>query len=253
MTVPEGMIVVRRIRVLDGKPSVVPPKEQAWLLHGDCLYDLDSGDWDAHHPNQLSAQFSAMPPWKGGEHVRVFCFPLVGNTVRATNQDPSSPDQGKTFHVSSSIGSGLTEDVWFERGVGIVKESDVHAGTTGLNQPGVADSVTLLRAGAESAAREAPDARGRDRPQLRLQFTLDFHIRRVQPKRRFCLWRIFLQADRGGMASAKHVRDRRGLQRIRQRQRQPLYISCRPPAQYAVFAGAYLLPSSPTSEPPMFG
>ncbi len=145
MTVPEGILVVRRIRVLDGKPSVAPPKEQAWLLHGDCLYDLAPGDWDARLPNTLSAKFSAMPPWKGGEHVRVFCFPLVDNKTEGktwgkesghewrvadvNNQDPSSPDQGKTFHVSSYNGSELTEDVWFERGVGIVKEIEVHVGT----------------------------------------------------------------------------------------------------------------------------
>jgi len=72
----EGTIVVRRIRVIKGKPSVAPPKEQAWLLHGDGLYDLDPGDWDARRPGQLSAAFSATPPWNGGEHFRVFCFPL---------------------------------------------------------------------------------------------------------------------------------------------------------------------------------
>jgi len=139
--VAEGTIVVRRIRILSGKPPVAQAKEQAWLIHGDCLYDLDPGDWDPRHPNQLSPAFSAMPPWNGGEHVRVFCFPLgdgktwgkeSGHEWRVAdvnNQDPSSPDKGKTFHVSSYIGSGLTEDVWFERGVGIVRETDVHAGS----------------------------------------------------------------------------------------------------------------------------
>src|SRR5580700_5990353 len=41
--VSEGTIVVRRIRVLSGKASVAAPKERAWLIHGDCLYDLDPG------------------------------------------------------------------------------------------------------------------------------------------------------------------------------------------------------------------
>jgi hypothetical protein len=142
IAVPEGTIVVRRIRIVAGKPSVAEPKEKAWLIHGDCIYDLAPGDWDAVHPNQLSAAFTAMPPWAGGEHERVFCFPLSqGKTwgkesghewhvAEVTDQDPSSPDKGKTFHVSSQIGSGLTDDVWFERGVGIVREDDVHAGTS---------------------------------------------------------------------------------------------------------------------------
>lgn len=146
ITVPEGTIVVRLINVLDGKPPVAQPKDQAWLIHGDCLYDLAPADWDPRHPNQLSAAFSAKPPWAGGEHVRVFCFPLEsGKTwgkesghewhvaevkdAEVNHQDAASPDKGKTFHVTSYIGSGLTEDVWFERGVGIVRETDVHAGT----------------------------------------------------------------------------------------------------------------------------
>lgn len=141
ITVPEGTVVVRRMSILDGKPSVAQPEEQAWLIHGDCLYDLAPADWDPRHPNQLSAAFSAKPPWAGGEHVRVFCFPLEpGKTwgkesghewrvAEVNDQDPSSPDKEKTFHVTSYIGSGLTEDVWFERGVGIVRETDIHAGT----------------------------------------------------------------------------------------------------------------------------
>ncbi len=168
MTVPEGMIVVRRIRVIKGKPSVAPPKEQAWLLHGDCLYDLTAGDWDARRPDQLSAAFSARPPWNGGEHVRVFCFPLSdGKTwgkesghgwrvADVNNQDPSSPDKGKTFHVSSNVGSGLApefkEDVWFERGVGIVEENDVHAGTNGAGSNEEARTQLLYFEPAPAAA-----------------------------------------------------------------------------------------------------
>jgi hypothetical protein len=141
----EGTIVVRRIRVIDGKPSVTEPKEKAWLIHGDCLYDLAPAGWDTGHPNQLSAAFTAMPPWAGGEHERVFCFPLIqgktwghesGHEWQVTDVkefDASSPDKGKTFHISSTGASGLTEDIWFERDVGIVKEDAVYPGT---NQAG---------------------------------------------------------------------------------------------------------------------
>jgi hypothetical protein len=140
-TVPEGTIVVRRLRTLNGKPSAGESRERAWLIHGDCLYDLERGDWNAGHPDRLSADFSKALPWEGGESVRVFCFPLsAGKTwnresghewrvADITDRDPSSPDRGKTFHVSSYIGSGLTEDVWFEKFVGIIKETAVHEET----------------------------------------------------------------------------------------------------------------------------
>src|SRR5580700_3392685 len=58
IVVSEGTIVVRRIRVIDGKPSVTEPTQKAWLMHGDCLYDLTPAEWDAGHPNQLSAAFT---------------------------------------------------------------------------------------------------------------------------------------------------------------------------------------------------
>ena len=140
-TVPEGTIVVRRLRTLNGKASAGESRERAWLIHGDCLYDLERGDWNAGHPDRLSADFSKALPWDGGEAVRVFCFPLSAaktwnkesghewSVADVKDHDPSSPDKGKTFHVSSYIGSGLTENVWFEKGVGIVKETAVHEGT----------------------------------------------------------------------------------------------------------------------------
>ncbi len=140
VTVPEGIIVIRGIRTFDGKPSSPRPKKEAWLIHGDCLYDLTAGDWDPTHPKELSSTFRAKLPWEGGEHERVFCFPLAdGKTwgkesghewrvAGVTDQDPASLDKGRTYHVSSYIGSGLTEDIWFERGAGIVKEDEVHNG-----------------------------------------------------------------------------------------------------------------------------
>lgn len=140
ISVPEGTIVIRGIRTFDGKPPSPEAKKEAWLIHGDCLYDLTPGDWDSRHPDQLSAEFRAHLPWQGGEHVGVICFPLAeGKTwgkesghewrvAGVTEHDPASLDQGWTYHLSSYIGSGLTEDIWFERGAGIVKEDDAHNG-----------------------------------------------------------------------------------------------------------------------------
>jgi hypothetical protein len=49
-------------------------------------------------------------------------------------RDPLAPDKQKTFHItsiSSYLGSGMTMDIWFEKGVGIVREEEFHHGTVG--------------------------------------------------------------------------------------------------------------------------
>ena len=43
-------------------------------------------------------------------------------------------DKRTTFHVTSIppyLGSGMTEEIWFERGVGIVRDEEIHHGTVG--------------------------------------------------------------------------------------------------------------------------
>jgi hypothetical protein len=53
---------------------------------------------------------------------------VVGITVR---------DKQETFHIrsiSSYPGSGVTSDIWFEKGVGVVREEDIHHGTIGDSQ-----------------------------------------------------------------------------------------------------------------------
>lgn len=49
-------------------------------------------------------------------------------------RDTWAPDKNKTFHVtsvSSYLGSGMTVDIWFEKGVGIVRGEEIHHGTIG--------------------------------------------------------------------------------------------------------------------------
>ena len=74
-----------------------------------------------------------------------FCFPLVtGKVWRAEHfADWRVPpdawkvadlERGTTFHVISVgpyLGSGMTAEIWFERGVGIVREEEIHHGTIG--------------------------------------------------------------------------------------------------------------------------
>ena len=55
---------------------------------------------------------------------------VVGTRIH----DPFAPDGRSTFHlknISSYPGSGMTVDVWFEKGVGVVREVAIHHGTIG--------------------------------------------------------------------------------------------------------------------------
>jgi len=42
--------------------------------------------------------------------------------------------QHNTVHITSAssyLGSGMTADIWFEKGVGVVREEEIHHGTIG--------------------------------------------------------------------------------------------------------------------------
>jgi hypothetical protein len=48
--------------------------------------------------------------------------------------DPEAPNKQQTFHVSSISaypGSGETVELWFQKGVGIIREDEIHHGTVG--------------------------------------------------------------------------------------------------------------------------
>jgi hypothetical protein len=148
-TVPEGTLVGRQVRVAEGSPQIGwhVNTNPAALIHGGCLYAEVNWDPLAH---QLAPDFL-----KGlGAYLSPdFCFPLV---IHKTWGAPHGlPDWGviqpedakdwrvaeikvldnnKTFHItsiSSYPGGGVTEDIWFQRGVGPVREDDIHHGTIG--------------------------------------------------------------------------------------------------------------------------
>jgi hypothetical protein len=153
-TVPEGTLIGRKVQIIKGsRPEGwrVLDANQAYLIRGDCLYDLGAGDWEPS-TRQLSSDFLK---WLGdGEISADFCFPLVvhrtwgapnwGGSRPASEakdwevegidiRNPSAPDKQNTFHVKSIppyLGSGQTADIWFEKGVGIVREEEIHHGTT---------------------------------------------------------------------------------------------------------------------------
>ena len=141
------------------------------LIHQNCLYVLDGMDaqgaaCDPDFVNSgclraLDGNGQLRPEYRNdllrGQVPADFCFPMVvGKTwgrVRATspaneyvwhvkglNADPFGPSGGKTFHLSSHLGSGTMVDRWFTEGIGIVQEVTEHHGTYGE------DRRQLLRA-----------------------------------------------------------------------------------------------------------
>ena len=166
-TVPEGTVVGRQVRVIEGapppdaalspSPTLTAAPSPAYLIRGECLYGPEYGEagWNPSN-HQLTPDFR-----KGlsvGWLAPDFCFPLVAHkrwgaphglpdwgvarpeqgkdweVVGMEAHDPSTTDLHETFHVaniSSYPGSGFTVDIWFERGVGIVREDDIHHGTVG--------------------------------------------------------------------------------------------------------------------------
>ena len=131
--VPEGTLVGRQVRVVEGSAGYRVNPEPAVLIRGDCVYSSEV-DWKAQE-HQLTAAFRE--ELAAGHLAPDFCFPLgKGKTWGApTTKDwQVAGKKARTFHVvsiSSYPGAGVTEEVWFERGVGIVREEEIHRGTIG--------------------------------------------------------------------------------------------------------------------------
>jgi hypothetical protein len=143
-TIPEGTLVGRHVRLVDGSPRLgirVNP-DQAYLIHDGCLYTKDV-QWQPQQ-HQLAQVFRE--DLNAGHIAADFCFPLVAwKTWGAPHwADWRAPADAKdwqvaglgpiTFHItsiSSYLGSGETADIWFEKGVGLVREEDIHHGTIG--------------------------------------------------------------------------------------------------------------------------
>jgi hypothetical protein len=153
-TIPEGILVGRHVRVTEGSPrrGYRVDLDPAYLIQGDCLYRLGTGNWEPSY-RRLSPDFLT---WLSvGEISADFCFPLVMHkTWGAPNwggirpaseakdweveeiikRDQSAPDRQTTFHITSTssyLGSGMTSDIWLEKGVGVVREEQIHHGTIG--------------------------------------------------------------------------------------------------------------------------
>ncbi|MGD0962670.1 MAG: hypothetical protein ABSA57_02070 [Candidatus Acidiferrales bacterium] len=156
--IPQGTLVEIQVRIIQGS---LPTgwrsyPHRAYLIRDNCLYLPEYGeialDSSGH---QLSADFiEGLNHWASPD----FCFSFVlhkkwgapdglpdWNVTRPGDakdwevvglrpHDPLSPDKKQTFHISSISaypGSGMTVDIWFEKGIGVIREDEIHHGTIG--------------------------------------------------------------------------------------------------------------------------
>ena len=154
--ISEGALVGSQVRVTDGSPPTGwrVNASPAYLIRGDCLYS-DGVGWEPLN-HKLTAAYRE--DLLAGHISPDFCFPFVVHrtwgaphglpdwgvnrpeeakdweVAAIKARDPSSPDKKKTFHItniSSYPGAGMTVDIWFEKGAGIVREEEIHHGTIG--------------------------------------------------------------------------------------------------------------------------
>jgi hypothetical protein len=145
-TVPEGTLVGKRVRISGGSPPPdyqFNPPASAWLIRGSCIYSSEV-EWD---PVNHTLKPGFRDEMLAGHLSADFCFPLApGKTwgaphfmglrapADAKDWKVAGLDKANTFHVVSIppyLGSGMTAEIWFEKGVGIVREEDIHHGTVG--------------------------------------------------------------------------------------------------------------------------
>ena len=126
--VPEGLMVFRDVRELGGAagPSqrdyLIARDQQPYLVHEDCIYVI-SGAWDEFRKNL--SEGSVAPD---------FCFPLQvgrkwGNNDISWQVVPAAPGARSLHIFTDHFGSGGKEDVWFQKGTGVVAEHYTHSGT----------------------------------------------------------------------------------------------------------------------------
>jgi hypothetical protein len=137
-TIPEGTLL---------QVSVAPAtraERNAYLVRGDCVYALHA-DWGETAGEGISSAFRA--GLSAGRIAPDFCFPLRERKTwgaqhwgdrRASEakdwQVKGGPAGQNTFHIvsiSSYPGSGMTVDLWFQKGVGVIREESIHHGTIG--------------------------------------------------------------------------------------------------------------------------
>ena len=162
VVIPEGLVVLRevnrksnapeqrtaRVLGLDGQVRDVQPGEnggylvtrqrEPYLVRGNCVYIIDNG-FD-RQSGQLREDYRKY--LAEGAVSPDFCFPLEvgrewGNSDIPWRVEPASNDRlpslpkypGAVRIFSGHFGSGGLKDVWFQKGVGVVREYYTHNGS----------------------------------------------------------------------------------------------------------------------------
>lgn len=166
VTVPEGVVVLREVTEKDHSSGqtvrvrVIAPNGQVrevdqagnahadylvardrgpYLVRGNCVYAIGEG-WDGQSRRLRPSyrEYLAKNTFSAD-----FCFPLEMGRKWGNNDVPWSVEPARAgvasflpaeyagaIHIfSSHFGSGGREDVWFEKGIGIVGEHYLHNGT----------------------------------------------------------------------------------------------------------------------------
>jgi hypothetical protein len=166
VTIPQGLVVLREVKQQGNateqtvKNRVIPRNSQLrevqqqsithpgylvardrepYLVNGNCIYVIADG-WDGQG-QQLRPSYREY--LANGAVSPDFCFPLQMGRKWGNNDMPwrvESAREGvvsflpteyaEAIHIfSSHFGSGGWEDVWFQKGVGVVGEHYIHNGT----------------------------------------------------------------------------------------------------------------------------
>ena len=165
LNIPEGLVVLREVKsqaaatgqtlialatngqirqVQTDKPydgdALVARDRQPYLVRGNCVYVIDG--WD-NQRRELRPEYRR--DLVEGNVSPDFCFPLQTGSAWGSVQNGSPwrveparlgtgsflpPGYAGAIHLfSDHVGSGGSEDVWFQRGVGVVARHYVHNGT----------------------------------------------------------------------------------------------------------------------------
>jgi hypothetical protein len=165
-TIPEGTVVLRdaKERVNPGEQGItyrivapnglvrqvnqqgsshggylVARSRYPYLIRGNCVYVISDG-WDPQK-QELRPEFRKY--LSDGSVSPDFCFPLQtgrewGNNDTPWRVEPAREGVGaflptqysEAIHIfSNHFGSGGSEDVWFQKGIGVVGEHYIHSGT----------------------------------------------------------------------------------------------------------------------------
>jgi hypothetical protein len=144
VTVPEGVVVLREATQLTSATgythSALDARDrEPYLVSGNCVYVINGG-WDSQR-HQLRQQYRKY--LSDGALSPDFCFPLQRGSHWGNNDVPWRVEPARTtvesllpanyagaVHIfSDHFGSGGLQDVWFQKGVGVVLSHYAHDGT----------------------------------------------------------------------------------------------------------------------------